>query len=347
VRSLSASLTVMASGVTSAPIGVFETPVNNTPNASGAIPVTGWAVDDIDLARIQIFRDPVAGEGAAEIFIGDATRVKGARPDIAARFGTPQSRRAGWGYMLLSNVLPGAGNGRFTFSAYVDDVDGHRVLLGRRIVTFDNAAAIRPFGTIDEPTQGQTVSGTILNRGWALTPAGKAIPFDGSTVKVYIDGLLLAPVSEYNRARPDVKAFFPGLANADGPEAILAIDTTLLADGVHTIAWAVTDDAGVAEGLGSRYLTVQNGAASLVDAPADTARSAGAVARMPRLQTEVWSREGVTPHRRRRGPGRVGRPLQSADHRGEPADPRPGPGGGRPPGARSRVHDLDPESETE
>ena len=293
VRTLVAALTVKASGATSAPIGVFETPLNNTPNASGAIPVTGWAIDDIDLARIQIFRDPVAGEGAAEIFIGDATRVKGARPDIAARFGTPQSRRAGWGYMLLSNVLPGAGNGPFTFSAYVDDVDGHRVLLGRRTATFDNAAAIRPFGTIDEPAQGQTVSGTILNRGWALTPAGKAIPFDGSTVKVYIDGLLLAPVSAYNRPRPDVKAFFPGFANADGPEAILSIDTTLLADGVHTIAWAVTDDAGVAEGLGSRYITVQNGAASLVDAPADSARSAGAVARLPVLKTEVWSREGV------------------------------------------------------
>ena len=286
-------LIVKAPGATSAPIGVFETPLNNTPNASGAIPVTGWAIDDIDLARIQIFRDPVAGEGTSEIFIGDAIRVKGARPDISARFSTPQARRAGWGYMLLSNVLPGGGNGTFTFSAYVDDVDGHRVLLGRRTATFDNAAAIRPFGTIDEPTQGQTVSGTILNRGWALTPAGKAIPFDGSTVKVYIDGLLLAPVSAYNRARPDVKAFFPGLANADGPEGVLSIDTTLLADGVHTIAWGVTDDAGVAEGIGSRYFTVQNGGASLVSAPADSARSAAAVARLPRLQTEVWSRAGM------------------------------------------------------
>ena len=293
VRTLLAALTVKASGLTSAPTGVFETPLNNTTGASGAMPVTGWAIDDIDLARIQIFRDPVPGEGPSEIFIGDATRVKGARADIAARFGTPQSRRAGWGYMLLSNVLPGAGNGTFTFSAYVDDVDGHRVLLGRRTVTIDNAAAIRPFGTIDEPTQGQTVSGTILNRGWALTTAGKTIPFDGSTVKVYIDGLLLSPVSAYNRPRPDVKAFFPGLANSDGPEAILSIDTTLLADGVHTIAWGVTDDAGVAEGIGSRYITVQNGAASLALAPAASARSAGLVARLPRLQTEVWSREGM------------------------------------------------------
>ena len=108
VRTLLAALTVKASGLTSAPTGVFETPSNNTTGASGAIPVTGWATDDIDLARIQIFRDPVPGEGPSEIFIGDAIRVKGARPDIAARFGTPQARRAGWGYMLLSNVLPGA-----------------------------------------------------------------------------------------------------------------------------------------------------------------------------------------------------------------------------------------------
>jgi hypothetical protein len=160
-------------------------------------------------------------------------------------------------------------------------------------VIVNNAAAIRPFGTIDEPAQGQTVSGTVVNRGWVLTPAGKGIPFDGSTIKVYVDGVLLSPVSAYNRPRPDVKAFFPGLANSDGPEAILSIDTTTLADGVHTIAWGVIDDAGVAEGIGSRYFTVQNGLSSLVWPSVDSSRSADPVARLPMLKTDVWSRAGM------------------------------------------------------
>ena len=292
IRTVTASLAVKTADQTEAPFGVFETPLNNTIGASGAIPVTGWAVDDIDLSRIRIFRDPVAGEGSAEIFIGDAIRVMGARPDIAA-FTRPQARRAGWGYQLLSNVLPGRGNGTFTFSADAEDVDGHRVRLGRKTVTFDNARATRPFGTIDGPGQGETVSGTILNFGWVLTPAGKAIPFDGSTIKVYIDGALLSPVTSYNHPRPDVKAYFPGLGNSDGPEARLSIDTTMFADGVHTIAWGVIDDAGVAEGIGSRYFTIQNFAGSQVLAPADTARSASSVKRLPVLKTDVWSRDGV------------------------------------------------------
>jgi hypothetical protein len=36
-------------------------------------------------------------------------------------------------------------------------------------------------------------------------------------------------------------------------------DSTTLANGVHTIAWIVTDNLGTASGIGSRYFTVSNG----------------------------------------------------------------------------------------
>jgi hypothetical protein len=36
------------------------------------------------------------------------------------------------------------------------------------------------------------------------------------------------------------------------------LDTTLLTNGVHTIAWGVVDDAGNGQGIGSRYFTVSN-----------------------------------------------------------------------------------------
>jgi hypothetical protein len=274
------------------PIGVFETPKNNT-TVAGAIPVTGWAVDPFGIARIALYRDPVAGEPAGLVFIGDAIRVRGARPDVARFTTSPEIDLAGWGYMLLTNVLPGGGNGTFTLHAFVDNTDGTRVLLGSRTVTVDNQSAIKPFGTIDEPAQGETVSGTLLNRGWVLTPLTKTIPFDGSTINVYIDGALRAPVTSYNNPRPDVKAFFSGLSNSDGPQATLSIDTTTLANGVHTIAWGVTDSAGVAEGIGSRYFTVDNGTSALVDEPIDTSRSTASVARMPLLRSDVWSREGM------------------------------------------------------
>ena len=47
--------------------------------------MTGWAVDDIEVVRVRIHRDPVAGEPAGILpFVGDATRVEGARPDVQA-----------------------------------------------------------------------------------------------------------------------------------------------------------------------------------------------------------------------------------------------------------------------
>ena len=288
---LPVSLFVADNGNTTLPTGVFDTPTGFV-TVSGAIPVTGWVLDDVGVVKVTVSRAAVTGEAGSEIYIGDAVRVRGARPDRLGPW--PEADDAGWGYMLLTNVLPNGGTGTFTLFADAYDRDGRVRRLGTKTITVDNATAIRPFGTIDEPAQGATVSGTFVNRGWVLTPAGKSIPLDGSTIKVYIDGVLLGPVSTYNHPRPDVKAYFPNLANSDGPEAQLSIDTTTLANGVHTIAWGVIDSNGVAEGIGSRYFTVANGAGSIVaaaDAPA--ARAADALAGLPRLRTDVWSREGV------------------------------------------------------
>jgi hypothetical protein len=41
---------------------------------------------------------------------------------------------------------------------------------------------------------------------------------------------------------------------------VAVFDSTTLANGVHTIAWLVTDNLGSASGIGSRYFTVSNGA---------------------------------------------------------------------------------------
>ena len=303
-RRIPVTLFVANEASTVVPRGAFDTPTG-LQTYSGAFAVTGWALDDVGIARIVISRAAVASETpGTEIYIGDAVRVRGARPDAAAIWNSriegpqsvlsyyPDAQEAGWGYMLLSNALPGGGNGAYTLHVDAIDRDGRTRRLGSRVVNVDNANAIRPFGTIDSPAQGETVSGSIVNRGWVLTPTGKTIPIDGSTIKVYIDGVLVGPVTSYNLPRPDVKAIFPGLANSDGPEARLTIDTTLLADGVHTIAWGVIDDAGVAEGIGSRYFTVQNGGPAPVP-PAGVSRATAAVASLPGLRTEVWSRFGV------------------------------------------------------
>ena len=37
---------------------------------------------------------------------------------------------AGWGYLLLTNMLPNQGNGTFMLHAYATDAEGNTVLLG-------------------------------------------------------------------------------------------------------------------------------------------------------------------------------------------------------------------------
>ena len=126
------------------------------------------------------------------------------------------------------------------------------------VYTYREAGATTaPFGTIDTPGQGEVVSGTVINFGWALTPQPGVIPTDGSTIWVYVDGV---PVGQpvYDQYRQDIADAFPGYANSDGAVGYYFLDTTQLANGLHTIEWLVTDDLGRAQGIGSRFFWVFN-----------------------------------------------------------------------------------------
>jgi hypothetical protein len=246
-----------ASFSSTAPFGTFDAPADNATGLSGAMSVTGWTLDDVGVARVRIYRDPVAGEATGQqVFIGNATFVDGARPDVQAVYSTfPYASRAGWGLQVLTNILPNQGTGQFRFYAYADDVDGHTTMLGFKTVTINNTTSVLPFGTIDTPGQGDTVSGVVVNFGWALSPV--LIPVDGSTIDVLIDGVVSGhPV--YNNFRPDIASFFPNLPNSNGAIGYFVLDTTRLSNGVHSIAWIVRDSQGGAQGIGSRFFTVVN-----------------------------------------------------------------------------------------
>ena len=250
------------------PYGSFDTPLNNTAGIAGAVPVTGWALDAIQATNVGIWREPVVGETAQSnglVFIGNAVFVAGARPDVQATYpNAPFNYRGGWGYMLLTNFLPNAsgsgplGNGTYKLHAIITNATGQTLDLGAHAITVDNVHAAKPFGTIDTPAQGGTVSGnSYVNFGWALTQNPYAIPTDGSTISVIVDGVAVGhPV--YNNYRSDVANLFPGLANSNGAVGFFYIDTTALANGVHTISWNVFDNAGRGDGIGSRYFTVLN-----------------------------------------------------------------------------------------
>jgi hypothetical protein len=239
--------------------GSFETPVQGS-TVSGSIPVTGWAIDDVEVSHVKIFRNPLPGHETGLIYIGAAVFVEGARPDVEGKYATyPKHYQAGWGYMMLTNLLPDEGNGTFVITAVAADSSGNEVTLGTKTIICDNANAVKPFGAIDTPTQGGDAFGIdFVNFGWALTPRSNTIPINGTTIKVCVDGVPLEGNPVYNQYREDVAGLFPGYNNSEGAVGYYYLDTTLYANGVHTIAWSVTDDAGNTDGIGSRYFNIMN-----------------------------------------------------------------------------------------
>src|SRR5258708_13575225 len=103
------------------PFGSFDTPAAGA-TLAGEVALTGWALDDSGISGVDIYRSPVAGEptqGNGLVFVGTATLVSGARPDVASAFPAyPGTTRPGRGYMLISNMFPNQGNGTFTLPAF-------------------------------------------------------------------------------------------------------------------------------------------------------------------------------------------------------------------------------------
>jgi hypothetical protein len=240
------------------PFGSFEIPADGE-TVRSSIPVSGWALDDAEVTSVKIYRGDT-GDSNDMIYIGDAVLVEGARPDVTQAFlDYPNNTKAGWGYMMLTNFLPDSGNGTFTLYAVASDDNGNSTTLGSKTIICDNTNAVNPFGAIDTPQQGATVSGrTYINWGWVLTPQPNSIPTDGSTINVWVDGINLgSPV--YNLYRSDIAALFPGYSNSNGAVGYFYLDTTTYTNGVHSIQWTATDTGKNTDGIGSRYFSIQNG----------------------------------------------------------------------------------------
>jgi subtilisin family serine protease len=255
-QAVTVALTVKSASQDQLPFGDFATPFDGA-TVNSSIPITGWALDDVEIASVKIYRS--LGSTSVLGYVGDAVLVEGARPDVESGFPTyPKNYRGGWGYMMLTNSLP---DGMYVLFAIAADSAGHEVTLGSKRIVIYNAGAVKPFGAIDTPAQGGTASGSnFIVWGWVLTPQPNKIPVDGSTIDVYVDGKYLGhPV--YNIYRADIASLFPGYANSSGAVGYFYLDTTAYENGVHTIQWTAVDSAGNRDGIGSRYFTIQNTAA--------------------------------------------------------------------------------------
>ncbi|MBN2102603.1 T9SS type A sorting domain-containing protein [bacterium] len=239
---------------TEEPFGSFDTPLDGSA-VSGSVPFTGWVLDDVRIKSVTVYMD----ESGSQTYIGQAVLVEGARPDVESLYpGYPMSYKAGWSYILQTHQLPDGGNGTYTFDATARDDEGNTVQLGTKTIICDNANAVKPFGAIDTPAPGGTAYGDLYRvSGWVLTPRPNKIPEDGLTIRAYVDGVLVDHAT-YNVYRQDIAALYPDYENANGAGAWFDLNTTAYENGLHTIQWTATDNAGNTDGIGSRYFCVFN-----------------------------------------------------------------------------------------
>jgi len=277
------------------PFGSLDAPSNNT-TATGALAMGGWALDDLGVVRVEIYRNCAGaidtgrgvcvaakpGEAADKVYVGIASFVAGSRPDVQQVYPNyPNANRAGWGYLMLTLGFPdlqnnktSGGQGTFQIYAYAVDYEGAKTALGQRTIILDNLHATTPFGTIDTPEQGGSIPGTgaysnpnaYPNFGWALTQAGKCIDInDPNAYQVFVDGVRKTLVRNTNwfpgLQRDDITASFPGLCNTNNAVAAFMFDagSPPLSNGIHTIGWVVTDTAGKQSGIGTRFFDLTSG----------------------------------------------------------------------------------------
>ena len=98
--------------VATPPFGFMDTPLDGTV-VEGSVAIGGWALDDSGCSNVRIFATRRRRAHRTRVHRQGRLR-RGARPDIEAslrRF--PAHDRAGWGFLLLTNMLPNQGNGTF------------------------------------------------------------------------------------------------------------------------------------------------------------------------------------------------------------------------------------------
>ena len=253
-RTIDVTFRIYEDGKDAAPFGTFETP-DNGGQVDGMVSFTGYAVDDIGIDRVKIYFK----NGDWREYICDAFILENSRPDIEAAFKDyPGTNRSGWGFTVSMDLFPVDQNTHYKFYAVAVDKTGHETLFQSRVVITDVSLNTKPFGAIETPASGETISGKdYINWGWVLAQKKNYIPSDGSTISVLIDGVNVGhPV--YNLKRDDLANRFTGYANSEGALGYFVIDTTKLSNGLHSIVWIATDNEGHSEGIGSRYFYVKN-----------------------------------------------------------------------------------------
>ncbi|MCJ7514231.1 MAG: Ig-like domain-containing protein [Anaerolineales bacterium] len=128
-----------------------------------------------------------------------------------------------------------------------------RAQIHQLAVSLDFDDIMPPFGTIDAPSQGGTVSGVATLDGWAIDDLGVA------TIRFTVDGESHGAAT-YGGQREDVARDYPGLPGSPYFGFWLHLDTRTLPNGTHTLELVAEDTSGNTSQLrpGILSINVQN-----------------------------------------------------------------------------------------
>ncbi len=231
-----------------APFGELERPGENQP-MNGIFPMTGWALDDSEVAKIEVLVDGL---------IVGPVNTRTHRPDIAHRFPAhPGAEDAGFIRMLNTTEMT---NGVHTVAIRLTDNEGMVRVIGRRFVqTFNAGYNLPPIGGIDWPLPNHIMFGDGCNdpadvstppyedpenvewvAGWALDVGATTDRGGVAYVELLIDGALVLDtyepfyfawleqftelVNTYGLPRMDILSLFPDVPNAKDAGFFFALD---------------------------------------------------------------------------------------------------------------------------
>lgn len=280
-QTIIASVTVVVdSTINQAPFGYIDIPgAAGTTGANGSFPVVGWAIDDVEVARIDFLIDGQIVAGAVGRGEPSTANYGSTRPDVEAAFpDVPDSLYTGFSANIDTTALV---NGIHLLSVRAYDNEGASRELGTRTVQVINGGQnLAPFGNVDFPLDKASLLCETLNNsgvfpspctpetcvpnaffnivnGWALDVGSRLDTGAVAYVELLLDGQIIANTRSdcvqlgqaltdcYGVNRPDVARSYPGYVNTDNAGFAFAFELLRLsADPSGTIAIYVPTGTG-------------------------------------------------------------------------------------------------------
>ncbi|HBP63838.1 MAG TPA: hypothetical protein DD730_06115, partial [Desulfosporosinus sp.] len=190
-----------------------DTPTDGS-TIRGIAKISGWALNKSDISKVEIF------EGSS--LVGAAANVNLYYPTVNIVYpGYSSGDNSGYSYDLDTTKLA---DGVHTLKVQATRINGEVVFWNIQ-VSVDNA----PRMYVDTPTSGSAISGVTKISGWALNVSriSKVEIFEGSS--------LLGATANVNLYYPSVNVVYPGYSSGNNSGFSYDLDTTKLANGVHTL----------------------------------------------------------------------------------------------------------------